>query len=253
MGTSRVSIIEGYRRWAPTYDREPNPLLHLEQRQLERMIPPLDGKRVLDLACGSGRWLGRLKSGGARTVIGLDASPEMLDVARERAGAGGPLVRGYGLSLPFADASFDLVLCSFATGHVADLQGLAGEVGRVCSAGADVFVTDVHPEAYQAGWRTKFRDGGGVVEIATWPRSLPDALGCWTATSFDCLRLIECRFGEPEREVFLKAGKGDVFDEFSRIPAVLICHFQRIPLPRPPQPRPALGRASGAGDDEAED
>ena len=58
-----VSVQEGYERWAPTYDHDPNPLLALEERQLKLMIPPLKGKRVLDLACGTGRWLAWLMTG----------------------------------------------------------------------------------------------------------------------------------------------------------------------------------------------
>ena len=45
----RVSVEEGYKRWAATYDRTPNPLLALEQRCLLPLIPDLAGKRVLDL------------------------------------------------------------------------------------------------------------------------------------------------------------------------------------------------------------
>ena len=78
MERSCVSVQEGYERWAPTYDRDPNPLLALEERQLKLMIPPLEGKRVLDLACGTGRWLAWLMKGGARTGVGVDFSPAML-------------------------------------------------------------------------------------------------------------------------------------------------------------------------------
>ena len=42
------------------------------------MLGPLDGKRVLDLACGFGIYTQLLKQHGAAQVIGVDISPEML-------------------------------------------------------------------------------------------------------------------------------------------------------------------------------
>src|SRR5215510_7041363 len=48
-----------------------------------RMVGGLDGKRVMDLACGFGFYTRRLKQHGAAQVIGVDISPEMIRLARE--------------------------------------------------------------------------------------------------------------------------------------------------------------------------
>ena len=222
-----VSVQEGYERWAPTYDRDPNPLLALEERQLILMIPPLGGKRVLDLACGTGRWLARLMSGGAGSGVGVDFSPAMLAAAREKSDVKGRVVQADCRAVPFAHAAFDLVICSFAVGHIPDLRSVAREVGRVATPGADVYVSDLHPRAYDRGWQTGFRDRRGAVEIATWPRSTQEFLDPWVSAGFDCAQLVECRFSEPERQVFIQAGKAHDFGDLCQTPAVLICHFQR--------------------------
>src|SRR5271167_4068657 len=93
MERSWVTLQEGYERWAPTYDRDPNPLLALAERQLQLMIPPLEGKRVLDLACGTGRWLAWLMTGGASLGVGVDFSPAMLAAATEKTAVHGRLVQ----------------------------------------------------------------------------------------------------------------------------------------------------------------
>ena len=223
-----VSVQEGYERWAPTYDREPNPLLALEERQLKLMIPPVQGKRVLDLACGTGRWLARLMTGGASSGVGVDFSPAMLAAAKEKPAVRRRLVQADCRAVPFAHAIFDLVICSFAVGHIPDLQSVAREVGRVATAGADVYVSDLHPLAHGEGWQTCFRDRRGAVEIVTWPRSVPEFLAPWVSAGFDCAHLVECRFSEPERQVFTQAGKALGFEDFCQVPAVLICHFRRL-------------------------
>ena len=96
----------------------------------------LAGKRprVLDLGCGDGRITALIAREGAE-VTGVDPS----EVALERARAANP-----GLdfrssapdgSLPFADGSFDVVVCMNVLEHVADTQRLMSEARRVLRSG----------------------------------------------------------------------------------------------------------------------
>jgi toxoflavin synthase len=55
-----------------------------------RTVGSLEGKRVLDLACGFGYYTRRLKQCGAAQVIRIDISPEMIRLGRELACAGAP-------------------------------------------------------------------------------------------------------------------------------------------------------------------
>ena len=63
--------------------------------------------RVLDVGCGTGRWLRRYSSLGFEAT-GVDATPQMLRGARTR-GTTAPLVAGEANRLPFRDGEFDLV------------------------------------------------------------------------------------------------------------------------------------------------
>ncbi len=227
MERSRISVQEGYERWAPTYDRDPNPLLDLEERHLKLMIPPLQGKRVLDLACGTGRWLARLIGAGASCGAGVDFSPAMLAAAANKTAVHRRVVQADCRAVPFPDALFDLVVCSFAVGHIADLRSVAIEVERIVMPAADVFVSDVHPLAYEQGWQTGFRDQRGAVEIAIYPRSINEFVVPWFSAGFECAQIVDCRFSELERHAFALAGKGDLFEKSCTVPAVLVCHFTR--------------------------
>jgi 2-polyprenyl-6-hydroxyphenyl methylase/3-demethylubiquinone-9 3-methyltransferase len=86
--------------------------------------------RVLDLGCGDGGLAARLAAAGAE-VTGLDPSREALARARKahpdlKLAAPGP-----GGTLPFADSSFDAVVCMNVLQHVADTQLLLSEMRRV--------------------------------------------------------------------------------------------------------------------------
>ena len=224
---TRVSVEEGYGLWAPSYDGELNPLLALEQRQVEPMLPDLGGKRVLDVACGTGRWLERLLRGGARAGVGVDLSSAMLDSARGKRGLRDRLVRADGLRLPFASGIADLAICSFALAHLRELEPLVRELARVAGPQADLFVTDVHPRGYARGWQTAFFVDGRTVGISTFPHPVEEVRESFETHGFELLQLTEARLGEPEWPIFLQAGKAGHFKEACEAPAVLICQFRR--------------------------
>ena len=224
---SQVSVHEGYGRWAKFYDRDPNPILALEKRRLPRLIPPLEGKRVLDLACGTGRWLEWMTTWGADSAVGLDLSAGMLAVAKDKPAAQGRVVQADCREIPFADGVFDLVICSFALAHLSELKDLAREVGRVAATSARVLVSDLHPQAHVQGWRTGFRDHQGAAEISTWLRSPEELIAPWLSAGFIHAKSIECPLGEPERAIFERTGKAHLFEEFCQIPAIIILHFNR--------------------------
>jgi len=221
-----VSVAEGYERWASTYDQAPNPLLNLEARKLAALIPNMKGKRVLDLACGTGRWLERISAQGADSAIGVDLSAAMLRIAARKPAIMGRLTQADCLNLPFRSAVFDLVICSFALGHIPALAVVVSELARVTKPGADVFVSDLHSEAYARGWRTGFRDPSSAVQIEMWPRTAEETIRVFYSGGFECLTHLPISLGEPERPFFTQAGKDNLFKQACQVPAVLVCQFR---------------------------
>jgi ubiquinone/menaquinone biosynthesis C-methylase UbiE len=98
-----------------------------------------EGLRVLDLGCGDGRLAAELDRAGAR-VTGLDPSEVALERAR-RAHPGLELARpAPDGSLPFADSSFDAVVCAHVLEHVADTQRLMSEARRVLAPSGRIMI-----------------------------------------------------------------------------------------------------------------
>jgi ubiquinone/menaquinone biosynthesis C-methylase UbiE len=112
-----VSPREGYRRWAPTYDESPNPMIALEARSVDEWLDQKPGQRLIDVGCGTGR---RINSMGG---IGIDLSMEML----QRTQAAGRIVQGDALRLPFASAVADVVLCSLTLGYLFPARAAVNE------------------------------------------------------------------------------------------------------------------------------
>lgn len=144
-----------YALWAARYPAEAhNPLMALEQAAMLDLLPSVAGQRVLDAACGTGRYARLLAERGA-VVVGCDHSLDMLRLA-DGARCGGDL-----LGLPFAAGAFDGVACALAIGHTAALELAIRELARVLRVGGWLLVSDLHPYQTLRGAERTFRGADG--------------------------------------------------------------------------------------------
>lgn len=112
------------------------------------LLAPTAGERCVDLGCGTGwatRWLAeRVQPGGE--VIGVDAAPRMLDIARQTGGLGTRYLHGRLLDLPLPDASVDAVFSMEALYYV-DIQSALHEAARITRPGGRlVLAVDYHTD-----------------------------------------------------------------------------------------------------------
>jgi SAM-dependent methyltransferase len=127
-------------RWARAPDHDSYWLFHRE-RFFELVPPP--GDLTVDVGCGEGRVSRDLKALGHR-VIAVDASPTMVDAARE-ADPGGDYRLADAAALPLGDASADLVVAFMSLQDVDDMPGSVREIGRVLAPGGRACIAVVHP------------------------------------------------------------------------------------------------------------
>ena len=224
---SLLGVEAGYERWAPSYDQDPNPLTAREERYIESFLPGVRGKNVLDLACGTGRWLEKTLACGARFGTGVDCSNAMLRIAGRKSSIHGKLAQADCMELPFAPSIFDFAICSFALAHIQDLRSMAHALASVMKPSGEVFVSDLHPEAYARGWRTGFRDADSAVQIETFRHMSEGIVQAFCSEGFECLTYISLCLSEAERPIFVTANKQHKFEEACRVPAVLVFRFKR--------------------------
>jgi ubiquinone/menaquinone biosynthesis C-methylase UbiE len=117
--------------------------------------------RLLEVGCGTGRWLDLLAT-DCRPAVGLDLSPGMLAEASKRPSEL-RLVRGRAGRLAFADASFDLVYCVNAIHHFWEPRRFIAEARRLLRPGGRLAVVGMDPHARQESWYV-YRYFEGVYE-----------------------------------------------------------------------------------------
>jgi len=110
------------------------------------------GALVLEVGCGPGHLSIRMASQLDYRVTGLDLDPRMIEVARANADhqtadnqRQPTFVVGDVASLPFPDASFDLVVSTLSMHHWADPTAALSEIGRVLRPGGRALIWDLRP------------------------------------------------------------------------------------------------------------
>ena len=162
-GYKKLGIIEGYDRWAPTYDEEQNPLISLEENITLDLIGNVKDQRVLDVGCGTGRYCELLAKKGAK-VMGIDPSSKMLECAKRKITPDCKfelrLGRMENTELP--DNYFNVVVCALTVGHLLELEPAIDEVSRIIKTKGRLIVSDMHPYWFVSGYDyVKFLDRDG--------------------------------------------------------------------------------------------
>jgi SAM-dependent methyltransferase len=167
---------EAYDGWADSYDEPGNELVEIEQRVVWEILETLPAGVALDAACGTGRHAARLAQLG-HTVIGVDGSPGMLQVARAKIPSG-EFHQGDLNALPLPDGHVDLVVCGLALMHVRDLDPVFAEFVRVLRPGGAIVVSD----------RARLQDAAGAPIVKRTPAGRVGYVPEWNHTTGEYVR-----------------------------------------------------------------
>jgi cytosine/adenosine deaminase-related metal-dependent hydrolase/SAM-dependent methyltransferase len=240
-GPTTITPSNGYRLWAESYDTDANPMLSLEERVLAPLLPSMDGLNVVDLGCGTGRWLDLLRSARPANLVGVDLSPEMLNQAKGKLGEAATLICLDYTDAPIPQGSADVVLSNFVLSYVDAPDRFLQFARKVLKSGGLLFLTDVHPETATAlRWKRGGRAHGGFQEIRAYNRPIPQIIRLCEDAGLEVQVQKEPRFGTPERMLFERNGKGDYFESIVEHPAIYVLRLAAI------EKRPGQATASCA-------
>ncbi len=191
----RQQVRDDYNRWAPVYDTGVNPTRDLEGEALRRIInetiqlgkdnkldlPPL--LNILEVGCGTGKNSAYFLSDEFITTVttlpyadgarfhhtGIDLSPEMLAIAKQRFITHpstyfclGDITQQWESFLIHEHHSFDLIAYSLVLEHIENLDHIFAESARFLKRGGLVYLGELHPIKQYLGTKARFdAEGSG--------------------------------------------------------------------------------------------
>jgi ubiquinone/menaquinone biosynthesis C-methylase UbiE len=182
-----------------------------ERPAMMRLMGDVTGKHVFDAGCGHGYYAEQVLARGAARVVGIDASPKMVNLAQARLGSrarmyvadvAGPLAE------LGADSSFDLVICPLVLHYIADWNAPLLSFSRLLRDGGAAVISVGHPmeefkssvtgnyferELLQQAWPSF------GVTMPTFRRSLSEMFGAIKGAGFVVEELVE-PLPQPELE-----------------------------------------------------
>lgn len=156
---------DGYDKWSEIYDVMPNILIDAEQPVVERMLEGINGKKAIDVACGTGRCSSLMEDAGF-DVVGVDQSKEMLEQARKK----NPNIDFHQIdvdleNLPFKNEGFDLATSSLAFTHFKDINNPIKKIYDVLKPGGYFILSDIHPWIVELGGQADYQDEDGNIHF----------------------------------------------------------------------------------------
>ena len=136
-------VVTEYAKAAERYDEKWAFYVEATTRETLRRMPMAPASRVLDVGCGTGELLRRLRAKYPNaSLAGLDPVAEMLTVARDKLSGREDLRIGYADSLPWPAGSFDLVVSCNMFHYISHPIEALQEMTRVLRPGGALVLTD---------------------------------------------------------------------------------------------------------------
>jgi ubiquinone/menaquinone biosynthesis C-methylase UbiE len=141
-----LGAVDSYKKFARLYDIFISPLTSGLRVIGMKMCPPREGMAVLDVGCGTGIHLELYQKAGC-DVYGIDQSPSMLQVARNRLGESANLYMGDASNMPYPDKAFDLIIMSTVLHEMlrAVRSAVINETKRTLKKDGRILLIDFHP------------------------------------------------------------------------------------------------------------
>lgn len=160
-----VPVRDGYRGWVPTYERTVEDVMDLALLDRIETVEWRRVARAADLGCGTGRTARWLAGRGVARIDGVDVTPEMVELARQR-GRHESLRIGDVRSTGLATGAYDLVVSSLVDEHLPELGGFYAEARRLMGQGGTFVLVGYHSFFIMASGMPTHYDAGDGEPVA---------------------------------------------------------------------------------------
>jgi len=165
---------EGYHQWSKIYDTDLNPTRDLEKKVAQQTLGHLQGLTILEIGCGTGKnteWLAE-----KNTILAIDNSPEMLQIAQQK--IKNPSVTFHQANLTqewtFLQQKVDLIVCSLTLEHLQDLYFIYHQASQSVKNKGQFYLAEYHPFKQYLGKQACFKVEGETMKVESYVHHLSD-------------------------------------------------------------------------------
>jgi malonyl-CoA O-methyltransferase len=175
-----LTALEGYNLWASSYSNESNPIKNLSDSFVEKFLPDLTDKIVLDAGCGTGKFCRLAEEKRASKIVGLDLSPAMIKEAQLSCRST-EFICSEISTAPLKESHYDVIICALVLGHIADVHAALENLLRGLKSGGSIIITDFHPFLTLARSKRTFKDksSGKTYEVQHHLHMFTDYFECF--------------------------------------------------------------------------
>lgn len=190
--TEPIPCRMAYEAWAATYDTNNNNLRDLDAAVLRGVGLPLTGKSVIEIGAGTGKNTVYLAA-HAHSVLAIDFSPAMLEVARNRVSAENVRFIEHDLTRrwPVADDRADIVVGNLVLEHIAELASIFAEAYRTLKPNGLLFFCELHPYRQLRGAQAQFECKGRICLVEAHIHGISDYVNLAVQAGFELVNLGE--------------------------------------------------------------
>ena len=147
-----------YKKSAKKYDSFVEPFNRALRKIGMKLYPPVAGIKVLDVGCGTGTTLNLYQKAGCN-IFGIDSSPAMLSIARNKLNSQAELLLGNAAKMEYSNETFDLIIGMLTLHEMPQnvRSNVLCEMIRVLKREGRILIIDFHPGSIQfpKGWLYK--------------------------------------------------------------------------------------------------
>jgi ubiquinone/menaquinone biosynthesis C-methylase UbiE len=221
---------EAYDLWAPGYDNQSgNLVLDLDEEIFSSFLADfeIENKSVVDVGCGTGRhWKAIMEKSPAK-LIGYDVSAGMLNELKKKFPQAETHLLNNDLLTGLANSSHDLIISTLTIAHIENIDDAFREWDRVLKPGADIIITDYHPEILAKGGKRTFQHDNKTMIVQNFIHSLEMLRVIAKQLQWTELRFAERKIDESMRSYYEKQNALAIFEKFKAVPVIYAIHFKK--------------------------
>ena len=221
---------EAYDVWAKDYDQQPeNLMLTLDEIVFSILLKNIvaENKTIVDVGCGTGRHWKLLFDQHPGQLTGYDVSEGMLEVLAKKFPkeityklAGNHLAQN-------EDSSADLVISTLTMAHIKDIKSAMSEWDRVAKTGADIIITDYHPDILQKGGKRTFKSDDKVISVKNYVHHVSEIKSIATQLGWNLENQLEKKVDASVKHFYEKQNALKVFEAYQGMPVIYGLHFRK--------------------------